>query len=323
VFTESDAYYIPNNTKYDEIRSFIKSLPMDTKPQAFSLHENADITKNQLETDLFFKTILQTQGSGDYGGEKSNEKLVLDLAADMMTRLPPSFDSAKVSAKFPTSYNESMNTVLLQEVIRFKKLTDVIRESLKNVQMALKGLVVMSAELDDVNNSLLVGKIPKMWISKSYPSMKNLSGYFSDLLGRLAFFKKWIDDGQPIIYSLGAFFFTQSFLTGCLQNYSRKYSVPIDLLGFEFVIQATKSAGVRPEEGQYITGIYLEGARWDKKQNSLADSFPRSLYDPMPIIWIKPGETSKAATFQHYECPIYKTGARRGTLSTTGYIYLN
>ncbi|KAJ3048328.1 Dynein heavy chain 7, axonemal, partial [Rhizophlyctis rosea] len=318
-FSPSGVYHIPSTTSYAGITDFIKTLPMEAKPEVFCLHDNADITKNQLETDNFFRAILLTQGRSDSGGGKSSEQIISEVAADMAKKLPDQFDLAKVSQKYPVSYTESMNTVLLQEVIRFNNLTRVVRESLLNIQKAIKGLVVMSAELEDVSTSILVGSIPKSWASKSYPSMKPLGSYYLDLLARLNFFKKWIEEGQPIVYWLSGFFFTQSFLTGCLQNYARKYTIPIDLLAFEFAIQPVRSAGVRPDEGQYVNGLFLEGARWDIKENSIVESLPRVLYDSLPIIWLRPGERTKFDLRGTYDCPVYKTSARRGTLSTTGH----
>ncbi|KAJ1537226.1 Dynein heavy chain 7, axonemal [Nowakowskiella sp. JEL0078] len=318
-FSASGTYTLPNNTTHGGCLEYIKTLPLDTKPEVFCLHENADITRNQLETDNFFKSILSTQARSESAGAKSNEQIVSDVASDMLSRLSEPFDIMKVATKYPTSYTESMNTVLLQEIIRYRTLVEIVRESLKNIQKAIKGLVVMSADLEDVLTSILVGKIPASWAKKSYPSMRPLGSYYQDLLQRINFFKKWIDDGQPIVYWLSGFFFTQSFLTGCLQNYARKFTIPIDLLAFEFQVLPFKTAGVRPDEGQYVYGLYLEGARWDIAENSISESLPRVLYDTLPIIWLKPGERTRFKIDNTYDSPVYKTGARRGVLSTTGH----
>ena len=47
-----------------------------------------------------------------------------------------------------------------------------------------QGEVVMSLELEDVFNSMLVGKVPAVWAAKSYPSLKPLAGYIADLIQR-------------------------------------------------------------------------------------------------------------------------------------------
>ncbi len=49
---------------------------------------------------------------------------------------------------FPVVYEESMNTVLCQELIRFNKLTNVVRNSLRDMQKALRGEAIMSNELE-------------------------------------------------------------------------------------------------------------------------------------------------------------------------------
>uniref|UniRef100_A0A670KA86 Dynein axonemal heavy chain 3 n=1 Tax=Podarcis muralis TaxID=64176 RepID=A0A670KA86_PODMU len=304
-------YFVPSFGTYQSYIDYLRSLPIITHPGVFGLHENADITKDNQETNLLFNSVLLTLPRQAGGGGKSPQ----ELAQDVLSKLPQDFDLEYVMEMYPVLYRESMNTVLRQELIRFNRLTEVVRSSLVNLLKAIKGQVLMSSELEDVFNSMLVGKVPPMWAAKSYPSLKPMGSYVSDLLMRLVFFQEWINHGPPIVFWISGFYFTQSFLTGVSQNYARKYTIPIDHIGFEFEVTNPSL----PEDGAYVKGLYLEGARWDRETMRIGESFPKILYDFLPIIWLKPGESSKFLHEGIYLCPVYKTSARRGTLSTTGH----
>ncbi|VDN15723.1 unnamed protein product [Dibothriocephalus latus] len=73
-----------------------------------------------------------------------------------------------------------------------------------------------------------------------------------------------------------------------------------------------------PEDGCYIRGLYLEGARWDPLEMILAESRPKELYTVMSVIWLIPRQNRQKKESGVYDCPVYKTITRSGTLSTTG-----
>ncbi|XP_033281843.2 dynein axonemal heavy chain 3 [Orcinus orca] len=315
-----DTYYIPSHGSYQSYIEYLRNLPITTHPEVFGLHENADITKDNQETSQLFQGVLLTLPRQSGGSGKSPQEVVEELAQDLLSKLPNDFDLELVVKSYPVVYGESMNTVLRQELIRFNRLTKVVRISLIDLGRAIKGQVLMSSELEDVFSSMLVGKVPAMWMAKSYPSLKPLGGYVADLLARLAFFQEWIDNGPPVVFWISGFYFTQSFLTGVSQNYARKYAIPIDHIGFEFEVTTQETVMEdNPEDGAYIKGLFLEGARWDRETMQIGESLPRILYDPLPIIWLKPGENAMFLHQNIYVCPVYKTSARRGILSTTGH----
>ncbi|XP_068600100.1 dynein axonemal heavy chain 12 [Brachionichthys hirsutus] len=320
-FSPSGEYYAPPKSSYDDYINFIKELPLSQHPEVFGMHENVDISKDLQQTKLLFDSLLLTQGGGGQGGQSSGtDNTLLDIANDILSKLPSNFDTETALLKFPVLYEESMNTVLVQEMERYNTLCSLIRVSLEKLLKAIKGLVVMDAELEVVAGSLIIGKVPEIWAKSSYPSLKPLGGYISDFLARLKFLQDWYDNGKPSVFWLSGFYFTQAFLTGAMQNYARKFHIPIDLLGFDFEVLSIDESNTSPEDGVYVNGLYLEGARWDKESGVLAEQHPKVLFDLMPIIWIKTTQNRSMDQLQKpFVCPLYKTSERKGTLSTTGH----
>jgi len=179
----------------------------------------------------------------------------------------------------------------------------------------------MSEELERMANSLFVNKVPDMWSAKAYPSLKPLAAWVVDLLARVEFIQTWIEEGMPATFWISGFYFPQAFLTGTLQNFARKHVVSIDTLSFDFqVLKRTHDdIKARPEDGCYIYGLFLEGARYDPEQAALAESRPKELYTSMPPLWLRPVSDRPVPQDGVYVCPCYKTLQRAGTLSTTGH----
>jgi len=221
--------------------------------------------------------------------------------------------------KYPVNYHESMNSVFTQELEKFNGLIKVIRSSLEMLKKAIKGEALLNPQLENALNAMLLNQIPSMWLAKSYPSLKKLGSYIKDLKARLEFFQDWLDNGIPACFAINKFFFTHGFLTGALQNYARKYGIPIDTMDFDYEVVADQENAARPEDGIHVLGMYMEGCKWDKENFCVGESAPKILFADCPMIWIKPAKKVDIDIGTRFRMPMYKTMERKGTLATTGH----
>jgi len=316
---EHDGYTVPTPGTQDSMIEQIREMSLVDPPGVFGFHENANLTREQTQTYGMMNDLLLMVGQAVAGEGASPEEIIKGVADDISGRLPKPWNVEKVQEKFPAMYEESMNTVLIQELGRFNGLIKVIHSSLADIQKAIKGLMLMSLELEQVFNSIFDGKTPGMWLDQSYPSLKPLGAYTNDLIDRIKFFQTWIDEGIPVSYWLSGIYFTQAFTTGAAQNFARKYTIPIDTLTFDFGFPREQEPTEKPPNGVYTYGVYLEGCKFDWDVWELRESDPKVLYDRMPLILILPAKKTDIKDFPSYDCPMYKVSSRRGTLSTTGH----
>lgn len=127
VFSESGTYYAPPHGEHDAYLEFIGSLPRMAEPEVFGLHENADISKDLQEVSSMLECLMQMQSTASSSTGTPVEVTIREIAADIGGRVPSNIDIEHVKRTFPQDYNESMNTVLVQEISRFNALLEVVR----------------------------------------------------------------------------------------------------------------------------------------------------------------------------------------------------
>jgi dynein heavy chain len=326
--TADGVYQIPSDVEnLDTVKKYLDSLPPYENPELFGLHANADITYNRNTSRRQLEAILSVQPrtAGSLG--LTPDEKVFQIADDFSKRLPLPIDKEKAHDDTYRITEEgtmvSLGTVVSQEIDVFNRINGKLRGTLNELKRAIHGEVVMNAVLEAMYNAFLVGKVPDSWHEGSYLSRKPLASWFEDTVQRIEFLRDWNDNGAPMSFWLPGFFFPQGFLTGVLQTHSRAFNIPIDDIVFRtHVMHMTSVEQVEdpPETGVYVHGLFMEGARFNRDANAIDESAKGELFTSMPIIWLEPitrGEVNKNATTT-FECPLYKTTARAGALSTTG-----
>uniref|UniRef100_A0A4X2L0J5 Dynein axonemal heavy chain 6 n=1 Tax=Vombatus ursinus TaxID=29139 RepID=A0A4X2L0J5_VOMUR len=344
-YSDSGIYFAPLADSIQDFRDYIENLPLIDDPEIFGMHENANLVFQYKETNNFITTILDVQPrSASGGGGKSNDEIVQELVTSVLSKVPVKLDmegaSETLFVKDAQGRLNSLTTVLGQEVDRFNSLLKLIRTSLQTLDKAIAGLVVMSEEMERVYNSFLNNHVPVLWSNAAYPSLKPLSSWVKDLVLRTSFVDLWLKRGQPKSFWISGFFFPQGFLTGTLQNHARKYNLPIDELSFCYnvipvyrdqalVIEASKSIQFgqelpmdvelpSPEDGVLVHGMFMDASRWDDDNMVIEDALPGQMNPMLPVVHFEPHQNYEPIP-SLYHSPLYKTGARAGTLSTTGH----
>ncbi|XP_060101848.1 dynein axonemal heavy chain 6-like [Heteronotia binoei] len=204
-----------------DCRAYLQTLPEADSAELFGMHPCAERAFLKSQAQMFVDTIANTQPKSltdafITSGGKTQDEIVLDMASDILTRLPltvediglatktestttlSSFMSSSIwtalvnAAKGPGFYvSTPLITVLHQEIDQFNHLLSLIIQSLHALQQGIKGKIMFTTDLEQLYNSLLKGKVPDLWQQYSYASCKPLGSWTDDLILRLNFFAMW------------------------------------------------------------------------------------------------------------------------------------
>lgn len=186
--------------------------------------------------------------------------------------------------------------VLLQELERYNILVSRIGLTLKLLRKAIAGEIGMDFVLDNIANSLFNGLLPNDWRKLAPATCKQLGAWMEHLQRREKQYKYWSASGDPMVMWLSGLHIPESYLTALVQIACRKNNWPLDRSTlFSYVSEFIDPDDVeeRPSSGCYITGLYLEGARWCVREKCLKRSHPKMLVESLPILCILPTESHR------------------------------
>ena len=304
-------YMIPDDGPLSMYGEVCKGFPVVDRPEAFGQHANADIASAITSGNAMLETVVSLQPRTADASGVSPDDMVYGFAEDLLGLVP---EPININDKAGDSDGSALYVVLVQELQRYNGLLAKIRKSLVMVQKGIKGLVVMSSDLDEIFKKLLIGQVPTSWGS-AYPSLKPLANWSRDLVARWAQLMEWCEKGPPKVFWLAGFTYPNGFLTALMQTSARHNNVSIDTLMWDFPVSNVEEKDItqRPKEGAYVKGLFLEGAGWSYDNGCLCEPEPMELVYSMPIIHFKPTEAKKSKAKGMYACPLYLYPLRTGS----------
>lgn len=348
-------YTIPEFGDIETYNNAIDGLPLDSRPTVFGLHSNAEIRYNSNSVKDLWRNLIELQPrSAAGGGGISREEFIAQVATDIAEKVPDAFDMLIVRRELEQKIEERRlaeegdkpepeeqdedegeeeeeeeeashqkplhptTVVLLQELERWNLLVVKMRVSLEQLQKALKGIVGMSNELDELADALFNGFLPASWRRLAPHTEKGLGSWMMHFQRRYDQYFKWVETAQdPKVIWLSGLHIPESYLTALVQATCRRRQWPLDKSTLYTKVSQFVSADeidAKPVDGCYVEGIYLEGAAWDHDKGVLKPQDPKVLVLDLPILQVIPIEANKLKLNNTFRTPVYVTQSRRNAM---------
>jgi dynein heavy chain len=190
-------------------------------------------------------------------------------------------------------------------------------QSLADLKRALNGEIGMSGDLDQLGSSFMNGFLPPQWARLAPATLKSLVNWISHFERRYRQYKDWIEVEEPKVIWLSGLHIPESYLTALIQTTCRSKGWALDKsTKYTNVtkLRDAKDVTKRLEQGTYVQGLYLEGARWSSEKDCLDVQKPKELVTEMPLVQIIPVEANKLKLRGTIKTPVYTTQARSNAM---------
>jgi dynein heavy chain len=214
-FSESGIYYCPEQENINDIYNYFETLPIDDGPDVFGLHPNANITLQSKMVKEFMDPLIAIQPKDSASVGRKPDNVVLETIKSIQIKFNIELLNIKeanedsIMDKDRKGKKSPLGNFLLQESEKFNNLIIVIKSTLKNLEQAVRGTIVMSPDLEKIYFSLFFNQVPQLWEDNAYLSLKPLMSWVLDLIERIKFMSNWLLKGSPNSFWISAFFFPQ------------------------------------------------------------------------------------------------------------------
>jgi dynein heavy chain len=309
-------FLLPPPMSHAEYEQYVNDNCPPESPLLYGLHPNAEINFRTVQATSLFRVISDLQPkqvSGD-AGETPND-LVKGKVNELIERLPEQFNLVDISDRLEEDRTPPQH-VFYQECERMNLLIEVMKLSLLELNLGLKGELSMSAKMQTLFDELLLDRVPEVWSRASFASLRALGSWIENMGQRFGQLNDWTVELQtPKVTMLSYFFNPMSLLTAIMQHTAIANAYDLDQMALiaDVTKKVPEQIDVAARDACHVYGIHMEGARWDTAAAAIEDSRIKELYPKMPVVTIRSLPLAKVDRRDQYECPLYKTQARGGT----------
>jgi len=310
----------PQPGPHEKFVEHIDTMPPES-PLMFGMHPNAEINFRTVMCETVFDILMSLSGGdsgggGDDDGGMSPMAIAEAMCGEILEEVQEKkFPTDDVGRSMSDEEKGPYQFVFLQECDYMNGLIYEMVRGLAELTLGFKGELTMSEQMEGLANSLFQEKLPMWWVKLGFPSTRPLRSWRVNLQDRCTQLDDWINDplSIPKATDISRLFNPCSFLTAIKQICCQTQGLELDKLQVytDVTKKEAKQVDSHAKEGAFVTGMFLEGARWDMASNSLEDSKPKEMIVPMPVILCKAGQMSDKVDKNQYICPTYCVPIRR------------
>ena len=173
-------------------------------------------------------------GGGDEGGDTIQSKCTefMGRVADeaQLDQNKPNVED--ILSKLSEDDRRPYQNVFIQECETICVLIKEIIRSLAEIELANKGELTMTEQMETLMQEIFINKVPSTWLKLSFTTPRSLASWWDNIKQRLEQLNSWKEDPtkEPYITHINRLYNPQSFLTAVKQVTSRRDTIELNKL---------------------------------------------------------------------------------------------
>lgn len=277
---QDERFRSPPVMPYDEYSQYIDQELSFDSPVAFGLHPNTEIGVKTTQAEELFCSIMELQprtaAAGGAEGVTPQERVetVCTLIEEKVKSI--NYNLTDIASQIVDERGPFQN-VFMQECERMNILVGEMLRSLHELQLGLRyravpaarmltrhsGELQMSERMEQLFQSLYMGRVPGNWEILAYDSLRSLAAWVDNLVQRSQQLQSWVDDptSVPTVVEISYLFNPQSFLTAIMQTTAQTQKLELDKLVIQTDVtrKTVQEIDAPARTGAFVAGLYMEG----------------------------------------------------------------